>query len=265
MSRYLTPLLILSLLAAPLGGSLRAADQEEAMLKKLRDTLRNTMLQLRTAQTESAALQATKIENEAKIKDLEDQLKAESAKYAKLLKTSEADKLASDKAIEGLNSKAAVRDQTIAQQTESLGKWKAGYEKVTAIAKTKESERAAAASKVIILERRVEDQQRKNESMFQIGSEILNRYEHFGLGTALASREPFVGLTRVKLQNMFQELGDKLTDAKIKTGDAAKAVDAKPAAPAAEGSAKPAASAEQAAKPAAPAATADAAPKKAKS
>ena len=254
MSRYLTPLLILSLLAAPLGGTLRAADQEEAMLKKLRDTLRNTMLQLRTAQTDAAALQATKIENEAKIKDLEDQLKAEAAKYAKLLKTSEADKLASDKAIEGLNSKAAVRDQTIAQQTESLGKWKAGYEKVTSIAKTKESERAAAASKVIILERRVEDQQRKNESMFQIGSEILNRYEHFGLGTALASREPFVGLTRVKLQNMFQELGDKLNDAKIKPGDAAKSADTKPA-PAAEG----------AAKPAAPAATAEAAPKKAKS
>ncbi len=247
MSRYLTPLLILSLLAS----SARAADTEEAALKRLRDTLRNTMLQLRTAQTESATLQATKIENEAKIKEQEDQIKALNAKFEKLLKTSEADKLAADKALEALNTKATVRDQTIAQQSEALGKWKAGYEKVTSIAKAKESERAAAASKVIVLERKVAEQQTKNESMFKIGSEILNRYEHFGLGTALASREPFVGLTRVKLQNMFQELGDKLADAKIKPGDGSKAPESKPEPSKADSAAKPVTTAEQPTKPAA--------------
>ena len=50
-----------------LAPSLRAADEAEA---KMREQLRNTMLQLRTAQNEKAALEAQKIENEQKLKTL---------------------------------------------------------------------------------------------------------------------------------------------------------------------------------------------------
>ena len=51
---------------------------------------------------------------------------------------------------------------------------------------------------------------------YKTGSEILSRYENFGLGEAIVAREPFVGITRVKLQNLIQEYGDKLADQKIK-------------------------------------------------
>ena len=54
--------------------------------------------------------------------------------------------------------------------------------------------------------------------MYKIGSEVLQRFENFGLGTALTAREPFVGTTRVKLQNLFQDYADKLADARIKQG-----------------------------------------------
>jgi hypothetical protein len=52
--------------------------------------------------------------------------------------------------------------------------------------------------------------------MYRIGSEILKRYEGFGLGTAIAAREPFVGSMRVKLQNLVQDYADKLAEQKIK-------------------------------------------------
>jgi hypothetical protein len=52
--------------------------------------------------------------------------------------------------------------------------------------------------------------------MFKVGSEILTRFEKFGLGTAITAREPFIGLTRVKLQNLMQDYADKLADQKIK-------------------------------------------------
>ena len=71
-------------------------------------------------------------------------------------------------------------------------------------------------SEKIVLERKVADQQVKNAEMFKISNEILTRYEKFGLGTAIAAREPFVGLTRIKLKNQIQDLGDKLADQKIK-------------------------------------------------
>jgi hypothetical protein len=49
-----------------------------------------------------------------------------------------------------------------------------------------------------------------------LGKEILERYEKFGLGTALTAREPFVGTTRVRLQNLVQEYSDKLSEQRIK-------------------------------------------------
>ena len=42
------------------------------------------------------------------------------------------------------------------------------------------------------------------------------RLENFSYGTALAAREPFVGATRVKLENEVQGYKDKLLDPKLK-------------------------------------------------
>ncbi len=62
----------------------------------------------------------------------------------------------------------------------------------------------------------MDDQQRKNDALFAIGNEILSRYENFGLGNALANKEPFVGVTRVKFQNLIQSYQDKLIEQKIR-------------------------------------------------
>jgi hypothetical protein len=98
----------------------------------------------------------------------------------------------------------------------TLDKWKADHQKVTEYAKTKEAQAAKLGERVIVLDRQVADQQRRNVAMYKLGMELLARYESFGLGTALTSREPFVGLTRVKFENLIQDYGDKLADERIK-------------------------------------------------
>jgi hypothetical protein len=52
--------------------------------------------------------------------------------------------------------------------------------------------------------------------MYRLGNEVLDRYAQFGLGTALAAREPFVGITKVKFQNLVQDYQNKLTDQTIR-------------------------------------------------
>jgi hypothetical protein len=51
-----------------------------------------------------------------------------------------------------------------------------------------------------------------------MGSEILTRYEKFGLGEAIGAKEPFTGLTRVKLQELVQDYKDKLLNQTVKAG-----------------------------------------------
>ncbi len=202
-------------LALPLAAQ-QQANPAEAALKKMRETLRSTMIQLQTAEADKAALQATldttKTENEKKIKDLTKELDA-------LRKKSSAEKDTADKSIIDLSSKVANTEQALSRAKETLGKWKDGYAKAAAISVKKESERAAAATKVVSLERRVADNEAKNAEMFKIANEVLDRYKGFGLGTALTAREPFTGIMRVKLQNLMQSYEDKLIAQKIRPAD----------------------------------------------
>jgi len=52
--------------------------------------------------------------------------------------------------------------------------------------------------------------------MYRLANEVLDRYAQFGLGTAIAAREPFVGITKVKFQTLLQDYQNKLTDQTIR-------------------------------------------------
>jgi hypothetical protein len=186
-----------------------AVDPPNPVEAKLREGLKSTMLQLRTVQGEKAALEAEKAELEAKVAELTE-------KADKLEKQSSDDKAAADKRIAEQVERLVERGNAVTKLETDLAASQKACKEAAALAAKKEAERAKVNSEKIVLERKVADQQTKNAEMYKLGSEILTRYEKFGLGTAIVAREPFVGLTRVKLQNLIQDYGDKLADQKIK-------------------------------------------------
>jgi chromosome segregation ATPase len=203
--------IIFLLFSLALVAHLSAADEDPqaAINAKLREGLRNTMLQLQTAQGQVATLQATQTEDEAKIKDL-------TAQLATLTKQSADAKTASDKTIADLKAQVAAQDTRNALQVEALGKWKEGYNKLVDQARAIDARRAALAAAKIQADRKIDDQQRRNQALYTLGKEILHRYEHYGLGDALAAREPFTGIAKVKFETYIQDNSDKLDDQKIK-------------------------------------------------
>ncbi|MEO6054693.1 MAG: phage major capsid protein [Chthoniobacterales bacterium] len=202
----ISSILLLSLFVL---GTLKASDQLSPAEQKLRDGLKNTMLQLRDAQTQVSTLQATQAENEQKIQDL-------TAQLDKLTKQSTADKQVSEKTITELHTRVYDQELNIAKFKEALEKWKKSYNEAAELARNKEAQRAKVANDLILLQRRFDDARTKNNEMFKLGNEILTRYERFGLGDAVTAREPFIGTTRIKFQNLVQDYQDKLTDQKIK-------------------------------------------------
>lgn len=211
---------------------LQAADpQADAVMKRMRDTLRNTMTQLQTSEGERATLQTQLAESDQKNKDLASQIDALNKKLDAQTKQMAADKAAADKSISDLNFSMANRDREVARLNEALTKWKDGYSKAVDLARKKEAERADYASRVVVLDRKVADRERQNVELYNTGKEILNRYENFGLGNALLAREPFVGTARVKLQNQVQDYQDKLTEGKVKPTDTSGKAKATSAAP----------------------------------
>lgn len=90
-------------LALLTGIAAHAAEQASPAELKMREALRNTMLQLRTAETERANLQAANTE-------LTEKNKASEAKITALTKQLADEKTAADKATADLTDKVAQRD-----------------------------------------------------------------------------------------------------------------------------------------------------------
>ena len=213
MNRTFFSVLILAVFAA---GTISAADAPNPAEQKLRESVRALTLQLRAAENDKAAMQGAQTEGEQKVADLTEQLE----KYKKQLV---ADKEAADKTRAEMEARIVAKDGEILTGEKSLAAWKkahgevkAAYEKAVAIGNAKEAERAKLAARVIVLDRQVAEQRTRNAALYQTGTEVLSRYEKFGLGTALTSREPFVGTTRVKFENLIQDYADQLADQKIK-------------------------------------------------
>jgi uncharacterized lipoprotein YehR (DUF1307 family) len=174
------------------------ANADDARLKEMFRTL---TLRLRSAETERNTLLGDKVQ-------LEQEKKTLSAKVDALNK-----QVAEDKAkFDLMDAKQKELDDTKL----SLAKWKTAYEQIQTAAQKSEAERAKLASESIILKRKVEDRERKNLELFKTANEILTRYEKFGLGEALTAKEPFTGITRVKLENQVQDYQDKIADQRVK-------------------------------------------------
>ena len=191
------------------------ADPAMAALKRMRDQLRTIMLQQQKTEAERAALAAEKVTLEEKVSTLDANLK-------KLAKESNLQKEADTKAIADLQDKAAKQAAEIVRLQESLAAWKKGHAEVVDAAKKIDAQRAEHAARAILAERKLADANRKNLDLYNIGHEILAKYEGFGLGTAITAREPFTRTMKVKLENYLQDFGDKLQDGKIQPADATK-------------------------------------------
>jgi chromosome segregation ATPase len=167
--------------------------------------LRTLTLRVRTAETEEATLQADKAQLEQDKQALTDKTDA-------LTKQADSDKAT----IANLTAKTADQETAINQMKDSLAKWKAAYEQINASAQKLKTERDKAVSENIIAQRLVSDREAKNLELYRLANEILTRYEKFGLGEALAAREPFTGITRTKLETLVQDYSDKIADARVR-------------------------------------------------
>ncbi len=175
----------------------------------LRVALRDKTLELRTAQSDLAALQAAQ-------GAVADENKALTAKYEALKKQIAADRSATDKTTTTLTAQVAEQKGVIARLSEALEKAKTEGEKAVQLARLAEAQGAKLTTDNIGLERRVADREAKNLALFLVANEILSRYEEFSLGNAIRAKEPFVGLTRTKLENLVQAYQDKILDQRVR-------------------------------------------------
>ena len=194
--------------------SVQAAEEPDPSVK-MREQLRAVTLQLRTAQTESANAQATAAAADQKSKDLTTKIEELEKRNATLLKQTNNDKAAAAGSIEVLEKKVTARDSLLVQYKQAFEKAKLAYQNADGIATAKEGARAMLAAEMVSAKHTIADRERKNIALFNVANEILDRYQSYSLGKALSAREPFIGTTRVKVENLVQGYQDKILENRI--------------------------------------------------
>jgi len=190
------------------------------------------MGQLRDAQNQAVTLQAQVTQDDADKKDLQAKLDALSAQLKTVSDQAAADKADATKQITDL--KADVDDKTgqIGRLNDGIKQWKIAYDQTAQLAAGNEAARKQYAIQAATLQRTVDDREVKNLALYKLANEILTRYEKFGLGEALEAKEPFVGLSRVKLETLVQDYKNKILDQAITSGQPPRPAPVPPAVPA---------------------------------
>jgi septal ring factor EnvC (AmiA/AmiB activator) len=185
------------LLAAPVYGADAPGEAQ------LREKLRSATRQLTDAQSELSSVKSAKESLEQEKKKLQAEIEEKNKKTAadgKKLKELKDSLTEKDKNLSDLQQKTDERIQSLEAE---LATEKARGQSIEEARKRVVDEKLAALNDVA-------ERERQNIELYRIAMEVLQRYEKFGLGEALAAKEPFVGLTRTKLENIVQEYRSKL-------------------------------------------------------
>ena len=184
-------------------GAANAADTQTE--NRPREALRQTTAQLRSLEDEKARLQASEAAQKSEIESLKAQLEAETSKARgappdlkrRLEEAAESNqKLTADLAqcqessretAEAAKAKEEEREQLQTKQTEQLSQ---------------------ATTRVTVCEE-------KNERMFKLSHELVQKCESMSFGDSLAGIfEPLTGLRKAQLERLAQDYDDKLLEQK---------------------------------------------------
>lgn len=192
--------LLVTLVAAT---ALPALAESRDVERQLRDQLRQTTLDLRSAQDENAQLKAKLQSQAAPVAPVVVEKAPAALDTAPLRRSLQAEKARSDQ----------LRQQLDALQKEQQA-WHEGYQKAAAVAK----DRDAAAQKYQALYEEAAGSTKscedKNAQLVDIGELLLRRYRDKGMWQALRADEPLTGIPRIQLEQFAQEYHARIVDLK---------------------------------------------------
>jgi hypothetical protein len=184
-------------------GMARADAAAEA---RLREALRTTTQQLRSAE-----------EGLAKAKASEEALGKEMEAFKAQLSAAQR-RLAGQSEGAAAETRRRLAEQALASAAlgESLAKCEAAGRDSAEAARAVEGERTRLAAETKSLQARLAAAEAKNARMYHVGKSVIDWLYAIGVDEACEMREPFLGLKRVEMENAAQSYDEQLLEQKVK-------------------------------------------------
>ncbi len=176
-----------------------ASAQSQSIEDRLRSQLRETTQQLRQLQDGQAQMQSDVSAAQQQRDQALAQLKQAQADLAAAKGKSDGE-VAAERAL-------STEKASHARDSQQLTKYKSAYDDLLTVSRSHDTQ---AQTQLKTTQSQLQMCEAKNVQLYQVGHEILDAYEHVGLGTVLSSREPFAQSARVKYDTISQNYGDTL-------------------------------------------------------
>jgi len=207
-------LLLSAVALAALVAARRATGAESATETRLRDALRAATAQVRTLEDERSRLQAADAEQKKEIEELKKKLAAATAAAAAAAHRPPPP--TNERELAECTKRAAEQTEAKEKLGETLGQCQAALREATQATRAAEDAHAQVDAQLGPLNDRISLCENRNEKMYLIAKGVLDRYEKMSAWEMIRAREPFLGLSRVQLENMAQADEDKLRDQRLK-------------------------------------------------
>jgi hypothetical protein len=182
-----------------------AARPDGATEARLRDALRAATAQVHALEDERAAGKAREEALQKEVDRLRAQAQAHGAEGAK----------ASQREVADLRRRLTERAEAADRSSQELARCQAAEREHADVSRVKDDERARAASDAATCRDRLAAAEVKNAKLFRAGKDIIDWLNGIGVAGALATREPFLGLKRVELENAAQDHEDRLLESRM--------------------------------------------------
>jgi chromosome segregation ATPase len=193
----------------------RRAREAARRMQQMQQQLTQEKAQL---EQDKAKLEKENANGEKQIKQLQAKLKRTEAGT----KQSEAD--VKQKAAEADRLKAELEAMSLkfVEQREKSDKLADSYKASVETIKTRDAEKVALNTRTLeqreIIGRQaqlIQACEEKNAALYQLGTDLLQRYRNKSVMDALKQAEPFTQLEKVRMENLLQEYSEKLDARKI--------------------------------------------------
>lgn len=201
-----------ALLAGALACAGLAQAQEQSMEARLRAQLRTVTGQLQQAQNELAQFKTGTAAKPAAAPAEAEALRAELAQSQALLAR---EREARSRRDAQFSTAQQQTRETLDKAGAQVAQFRGAYSELLKMARATESERQKLIQAAALHQVAIAQCTAKNQQLHAVGMEVVNAYEQLDMGSVLSARQPFAAQSRVKLEQIAQEFGDRLYEGKF--------------------------------------------------
>ncbi len=170
--------------------------------------------QLEAVTSEKVAAEASNQKLKQENDSLKKQVRQLTGSQTAFKQRAEALQNAAQRGVDATKENAAASEKLRGQLQELIGRYRELAQNLKAV----ETERSKAGEDLAARNLSLQDCTDRNQKLYQLDAEILDKFQHRGFWSGVAEREPFTQIAHTRLENLVDDTQQRANDLRLPQG-----------------------------------------------